>query len=141
MRASIISVAALAALAATPVIAAQWLSIWRDFDSVDDHKYEVLLDLSSIGVNAASPNIRTATVKYVRTTPRARDSAADRFSYSITIKSFDCQSQRIRLDHSEVHFPDGTLQYIDTDKNQGTWHAARSPVARQLLSSVCAATS
>jgi hypothetical protein len=133
--------AAIAAFAAAPSFAEQWLSVWRDFDSVDEHKYEILLDLSSIRVKAAQPNIRTVSVKYVRTRPHSNDRRDDRFAYSITIKSFDCDKRRIRLDHSEAHFADGTLQFIDTPKDKGTWHAAKDPAARQILNLVCEAKS
>jgi hypothetical protein len=133
--------AAIAAFTATPSFAAQWLSVWRDFDSLDEHKYEVLLDLSSIKVDAAQSTIRTAIVKYIRTRPHSMDKPDERFAYSITTKSFDCGRRRIRLDHSEAHFADGTLQFIDTPEDKGTWHAAKDPAARQILNLVCEAKS
>lgn len=139
MRATIILSAAIAALAAAPSFAAQWFSVWRDFDRADEHRYEVFLDLSSIRVEGAQPNVRTASVKYVRTRPHSNDKPDDRVAYSITMKSFDCAKRRSRLDHSEVHFPDGTLQFVDTPKDKGPWRAAKDPAARQILNIVCEA--
>jgi len=139
MRAIIVLSAAVAAFAAAPSFAEQWLSLWRDFDSVDEHSYEVLLDLSSIRVKAVQLNTRTASVKYVRTRPHSNEKPDSRFAYSVTTKSFDCEKRRIRLDHSEAHFSDGTLQFVDTPKDKGTWHAAKDPVARQILIIVCEA--
>jgi hypothetical protein len=139
MRAITVLSAAIAAFAAAPSFAEQWLSVWRDFDSVDEHKYEVLLDLSSIRVNVAQPDTRAASVKYVRTRPHWNDKPGDRFAYSITMKSFECGKRRIRLDHSEAHFADGTLQFVDTPKDKGIWHAAKDPAARQILNIVCEA--
>ena len=141
MRAISVLSAAIAAFAAAPSFAEQWLSVWRDFDSQDEHKYEVLLDLSSIKAEAAQPTIRTAIVKYVRTRPHSMDKPDERFAYSITMKSFDCGKRRFRLDHSEAHFADGTLQFIDTPKDKGTWRAAKDPAARQILNLVCEAKS
>jgi hypothetical protein len=131
--------AAIAAFAAAPSFAAQWLSVWRDFDSVDEHRYEVLLDQSSIRVKSAQPGTRIASVKYVRTRPHSSDKSDDRFAYSIATKSFDCDKRRTRLEHSEAHFSDGTLQFVDTPKDKGTWHAAKDPAARQILTIVCEA--
>jgi hypothetical protein len=133
-----IALLAVTAMLASPAIAAQWLSVWRDFDSVDQHTYEVLLDESSIRVKAAQPNTRTATVKYVRTTPRTQGSPAGRIAVSITFKSFKCDARRIRLDASEVHFPDGSMQYVDTPRDDSSWHIAKDPAARQILDIVCA---
>ncbi|HXP64704.1 MAG TPA: surface-adhesin E family protein [Steroidobacteraceae bacterium] len=139
MRAMIVLSAAMAAIAATPSFAAQWLSVWRDFDSADQHKYEVLLDLSSIRVKAAQPNTRIASVKYVRTRPHSNGNANDGVAYSITEKSFDCDKRRTRLDHSEAHFSDGTLQFVDPPKDKSIWHAVKDPAARQILNIVCEA--
>src|ERR1700761_8565279 len=139
MRAMILLSAAMAAIAATPSFAAQWLSVWRDFDSADQHKYEVLLDLSSIRVKAAQPNTRIASVKYVRTRPHSNGNANDGVAYSITLKSFDCDKRRTRLDHSEAHFADGTLQFVDTPQDKGVWHSPKDPAARQILAIVCEA--
>jgi hypothetical protein len=138
MRKRIVLLAVYAAVAASPSFAEQWLSVWRDFDSVDEHTYEVLLDVSSIKVNAAQASTRSARVKYVRKQPHANDKPADRVAYSITVKSFECGKLRTRLDSSEIHFPDGTMQYVDTRKDEGAWHTARSPAARQVLDFVCA---
>src|SRR5580698_183016 len=102
MRLSVLVSAATAALAAAPAFAAQWLSVWRNIDAVDGHIYEVLVDVSSIkAAELAQPSMRTASVKYVRTQPRARGKPDDRLAYSITFKSFECRTLRIRLDHSE----------------------------------------
>ena len=139
MRAVLVLSAAIAAVAAAPSFAAQWLSVWRDFDSIDEHKYEVLLDLSSIRVHVDEPNTRSASVKYIRTRPHSNDKPDDRFAYSITTKSFDCGKRRIRLDHSEAHFADGTLQFVDPPKDRGTWHTVKDPAARQILHIVCEA--
>jgi hypothetical protein len=138
MRKSIVLMAAFAAVIASPTIAGQWLSVWRDFDSVDEHAYEVLLDVSSIRVNVARPSARTASVKYIRKRPNSNDRPADHFAYSITFKSFECDAQRVRLDHSEVHFPDGSIQYVDPARDESSWHTANNPAARQILDLVCA---
>ena len=131
--------AAIAAVTAGPTLAAQWLSVWRIVDNTDEHTYEVLLDEASISTSSAQPNTRTATVKYVRTAPHSQGKPAERVAYSITVKSFQCTTRRIRLDHSEVHFPDGTLQYVDPAKDKAKWHAPENPAARQILNTVCAA--
>ena len=138
MRTSIFLSAALAGLlAASSTFAQAWLSVRKDIDGSDEHIYEVLLDESSIRANAAQPNTRTATVKYVRTAPHSQGKATDRIAYSITFKSFQCASRRIRLDTSEVHFPDGSSQYVDT-RGKGAWRAAHDPAARRILDLVCA---
>jgi hypothetical protein len=129
--------ALITAVAASPSFSQAWLSVRSELDSVDEHTYEVLLDESSIRANVAQPNIRTATVKYIRTAPHSKGKPADRIAYSITFKSFQCDAHRIRLDHSEIHFPDGSLQYVDTRGN-GPWHTAHDPASRQILNLVCA---
>jgi hypothetical protein len=138
MRTSTLLLAALATSVASPSFADQWRSVWLHIDNSDEHTYEVLLDESSIKANAPQPNTRTATVKYVRTAPHSHGKPAERFAYSITAKSFQCDARRVRLDHSEVHFPDGSLQYVDT-RGEGAWHTPRDPAARQILDIVCAA--
>jgi hypothetical protein len=138
MRTGILLSATLAGLlVASPTFAQAWLSVRKDFDSFDEHIYEVLLDETSIRANAAQPNTRTATVKYVRTAPHSQGKPTDRVAYSITFKSFQCVARRIRLDTSEIHFPDGSLQYVDT-RGKGAWHAAHDPAARRILELVCA---
>jgi hypothetical protein len=136
----IIVLAGIAAMAASPTFAQTWLSVRKDIDSIDDHTYEILLDESSIRENAAQPNTRTATVKYIRTAPHSRGKPTDRVAYSITFKSFECGTRRIRLDTSEIHFPDGSLPYVDT-RGKGAWHPAHDPAARGILDIVCAAKS
>jgi hypothetical protein len=138
MKPRIAFLAVISAMLASPAIAAQWLSVWRDFDSVDQHAYEVLLDESSIRVKAAQPNTRTATVKYVRSAPGFQGSPVGRIAFSITFKSFKCDARRIRLDASEVHFPDGSMQYVDTPRDESSWHTAKDPATRQILNIVCA---
>jgi hypothetical protein len=138
MKPKVAFLAVISAMLASPASAAQWLSVWRDFDRVDQHSYEVLLDESSIRVKTAQPNTRTATVKYVRGAPRLQGSPTGRIAYSITFKSFKCDARRIRLDASEVHFPDGSMQYVDTPRDDSSWHIAKDPAARQILDIVCA---
>jgi hypothetical protein len=137
MRTSIFLSAALAAAVASPSFAEQWRSVWQHVDEADGHSYEVLLDESSIKASAQSKT-RTATVKYVRTVPHTHGKPAERFAYSITSKSFQCDTRRTRLDHSEVHFPDGTLQYVDP-RGDGAWHTPHDPASRQVVDIVCAA--
>ena len=72
MRKGFAFVAALAVFADARALDAQWTSISKEFDSVDEHRYEVLLDLASI-TRTTQPHIRNATVKYVRTRPHSND--------------------------------------------------------------------
>ena len=137
MSKQIVLLAALLAVAASSAFAQTWLSVKKDFDSVDEHTLEVLVDESSVRANAAQPNLRTATVKYIRTAPHSEGKPAARVAYSITVKSFQCAARRIRLDHSEVHFPDGSLQFVDP-KGEGAWHTPHDPAARRILDIVCA---
>src|ERR1700733_5284693 len=131
MRTSILLSAAIAAAVASPSFAEQWRSVWRHVDDADAHTYEILLDESSIRTNAAQSNTRTATVKYVRTAPHSHGKPGERFAYSITSKSFRCDTRRTRLDHSEVHFPDGSLQYVDP-RGDVAWHTPHDPAAQQI---------
>jgi hypothetical protein len=133
----LLSAAVAATVAASPSFSQSWLSVRKDVDSVDAHTYEILLDQSSIRVKAAQPNIRTATVKYIRTAPNSTTKLTDRVAYSITFKSFRCDALGIRLDTSEIHFPDGSLQYVDT-RGKGAWHTPHDPASRQILDFVCA---
>jgi hypothetical protein len=136
MRAIIVLSAAIAAaLAVSPSFAQEWLSVWRVVDPDDQHTYEVFIDESSI---RAESTTRTATVKYLRTAPHSRGKSGERVAYSITSKSFQCDARRIRLDTSEIHFPDGSLQYVDA-RGKAAWHAAHDPAAVKALDIVCAA--
>jgi hypothetical protein len=134
-------VATAMALASSPTFAEEWVSVSKDFQGLDEHTYEVLLDLSSVRENAEHPTIRTASVKYTRTQMTADEKRTNALAYSVTFKSFQCAARRIRLDAVEVHFSDGTVQTVDPGDDGSSWYAVDDPSASKLLDAVCSFSS
>jgi hypothetical protein len=130
-------VATAIALASSPTFAAEWVSVFKDFRGLDEHNYEVLLDLSSVRENAEHPAIRTASVKYTRTQMSADEKRANALVYSVTFKSFRCDARSIRLDGVEVHFSDGAVQTVEPGDDESSWYAVDDPSSNRLLDAVC----
>jgi hypothetical protein len=138
MRESIVFVVALvASLIARAVPAEEWVSVVKDFKGFDEHVYEVLLDMSSIKVNAFQTRLRTANIKYARAELNADEKLGNELLFSLTSKSFECEAQRIRLDAVEVHFRNGAVQDIDPGGDENSWHPVDDLSARKLMDAVC----